>query len=98
MLNADGKSPFGLATPSTIRFRSEALEEIATLLGGTTSVSLDLLEYSPGEDFGEGVLMFRQIPLGVYYEYSLGNLSLMHPERSVLETLASKVGPSVRLR
>ena len=83
---------FDYSTP----FR-EALAEIAGVLGQSASVALDLPPYFANEDFVEGVLTFGATSLKVYYEYSLGYLSLMSPDRAVLEDVAARVLPVVRV-
>ena len=74
-----------------------AVAEIVSILEQTAPVVLDLPTYHPNEDFVEGCLMFGRSSLTVYYEYSLGYLSIMSASRTVLEDVVSRLLPSVRV-
>ena len=87
----------GDAFDYSIPFR-EALSSIASVVGDPTEVRLNLPPYDEGEDFVEGTLDVGEHVLDIYYEYSLGYLSLMSNDRSVLEFAAAKILPLVRVR
>jgi hypothetical protein len=87
----------GDAFDYSIPFR-EALSEIVGVLQQSQPVTLDLPPHAPDEDFVEGVLTFGTAMVNVYYEYSLGYLSLMSDDRGVLEDVAARVFPCVRTR
>ena len=67
----------GEASDFSIPFRAN-VEEIATLLGEQPTKVIELPPYSSDEDFVEGTLRFGSEVVGIYYEYSLGYLSLNH--------------------
>ena len=83
---------FDYSTP----FRA-VVGEIVSILEQAAPVVLDLPPYFPEEDFVEGSLRFGGASFQVYYEYSLGYLSIMSANRAILEDVASKVRPRVRL-
>ena len=83
---------FDYSTP----FRA-VVSEVVAILGQTSPAVLDLPPYHPDEDFVEGSLRVGGSSLKVYYEYSLGYLSLMSASRAILEDVTSRVLPSVRL-
>ena len=84
---------FDYSTP----FRA-ALAEIVEILGRSGPASIDLPLAAPDEDFIEGRLEFQGDSVDVYFEYALGYLSLMSSRREVLEALATRVFPFVRVR
>ena len=83
---------FDYSTP----FR-EIVREVVAILEQTAPVIIDLPPHHPDEDFVEGSIMFGDSSLRVYYEYSLGYLSIASASHDVLKDVASRVLPSVRL-
>jgi hypothetical protein len=83
---------FDYSTP----FRA-IVREIVAILEQTAPVVIDLPLYHPDEDFVEGSLIFGDTSLRVYYEYSLGYLSITSASHAALKSVASRVLPSVRL-
>ena len=76
----------------------DALSLLVDILQQSGPAALSLPAYAPDEDFVEGTLSFGAETVSVYYEYSLGYLSLMSPRRATLEDIAARVFPYVRLR
>lgn len=68
----------------TIPFRAILAEMVGTL-GRHAGAELRLPEHEAWEDFIEGQLRFGPYTLGVYFEHSLGFLSLHHPNRAPLD-------------
>lgn len=72
-----------------------ALIEMVEILHASETARLDLPPYSPDEDFVEGLLVVGTVKLKTYYEYSLGYLALMSPDKKALEALKAKVSSLV---
>lgn len=87
----------GEAFDYAIPFR-QSLDEMVTILSESAAVVIDLPPYVSGEDFVQGALRVGSQTLGIYYEYSLGFLSLTSATRATLENVASQLLPSVRVR
>jgi hypothetical protein len=86
----------GEAFDFEIPFR-EALSTILRILQRSCPVTLDLPPFTPGENFVEGELTCGGRTVKVYYEHSLGYLSLMSQSRDALEDVAVRVLPFVRV-
>jgi len=78
--------PFNRDTP----FRG-ALTEMAELLSLETHCSVELPAYEVGEDFVEGILWAGEDAVQVYYEHSLGYLSLSSERRHVLDEVLRRL-------
>lgn len=76
----------------------EALSTLVGILQRSFPTKLDLPPFTADEDFVEGQLRVGTTTLKVYYEYSLGYLSLMSRNRDALEEVAARVLPYVRVR
>jgi hypothetical protein len=74
------------------------LEEIACLLGEDPARALALPPYEEYEDFVEGSLKFASHELSIYYEHSLGYLSISHPCRLPLDAVIASISPAVTCR
>ena len=78
-----------------ISFRA-ALAEIASILGEAKPTNIALPNFVDGEDFVEGQLSFGNATIGIYYEYSLGYLSLNSSDRAPLDQIETLTLPFVR--
>jgi hypothetical protein len=78
--------PFDYTTP----FRA-MLADIADLLGQHPRNDLSLPTFAEGEDFVEGTLQFGDAPLRIYYEHSLGYLTLTSDNEATLKGVAARV-------
>jgi len=85
--------PFDYGTP----FR-DALRELAEVLSRETPASVELPKHQIGEDFVRGTLRIGEEALGVYYEYSLGYLTLSSDREYALHDVARRLRPIVKLR
>jgi hypothetical protein len=74
--------PFDYTTP----FR-RMLAEIAGALSTSGEAVLHLPDYEPYEDFIEGQIAWETTSVDVYYEHSLGYLSLSCPDKVVIDRL-----------
>lgn len=83
---------FNYATP----FRA-ILAEIADALGQDSKNDLQLPPFQTGEDFVEGILEFGTASLGIYYEHSLGYLSLTNNDEAILRELADGIRSRIRI-
>jgi hypothetical protein len=83
---------FDWSTP----FRA-SLAEIAGALG-CEATALELPPYVPDEDFVDGTLSVQGSLVRVYFEYSLGYLSLISDDRDVLERVAARIFPLVQVQ
>ena len=81
----------------TIPFRA-TLDRIVELLGGPDAAEIELPPYDENEDFAHGTLRLGVRRFRIYYEYSLGYLSLYGPDRAPLEELARRLSPNVKVR
>ncbi|MDC7684704.1 hypothetical protein PQU92_15570 [Asticcacaulis sp. BYS171W] len=86
----------GHAFDYTIPFRA-ILAEITEALGQDVATDLDLPPYYADEDFVEGVLRFQSTPLEIYYEYSLGFLSLMNSDADLLHDVLQRLKPHIKV-
>ena len=73
-----------------------ALVEIASILGRLKPTNIALPSFVEGEDFVEGQLSFGDATVGVYYEYSLGYLSLSSEDRTTLDQIEELTRPFIR--
>lgn len=81
---------FNYTTP----FRA-MLREIAEALGEDADGCLSLPAHVEDEDFVEGVLMFHETSLRVYYEHALSYLTLATGDREVLAAVAERIQPRI---
>ncbi len=86
----------GKAFDHAIPFRA-ILAEVAGTLGRHAETELQLPEHEAGEDFIAGQLRFGPHVLGVYFEYSLGFLSLDHLDRAPLDEAWTILESTVRI-
>lgn len=87
----------GEAFDYDIPFRA-ALAEMVEALQMEAPARIELPPCSSGEDSVEGSLVFGEVRLKTYFEYSLGYLALMSAERDALEIVTEKLLPLVRVR
>jgi hypothetical protein len=80
----------GEAFDYTTPFRA-ALAEIADILDLQGPSSLVLPEQGESEDFVEGSYQYDGTAIGVYYEHSLGYLSLSASSENILREIASRL-------
>ncbi|WP_440848045.1 hypothetical protein [Sphingomonas sp. 22176] len=73
-----------------------ALAQIASILGQSEPVNIALPDFVEGEDFVEGQLSFGSTTIGIYYEYSLGYLSLNSEDRAPLDQIEALTRPFIR--
>lgn len=85
----------GEAFDYQIPFRA-ALAEIVSILGQAKPTNIALPNFLEGEDFVEGQLSFGNATIGIYYEYSLGYLSLNSEDRAPLDQIEALTRPFVR--
>jgi hypothetical protein len=86
----------GKAFDYQIPFRA-ALAEIAVLLQESNQTIIALPDFVEGEDFVEGRFSFGSATIGIYYEYSLGYLSLTSEDRAPLDQIEELTRPFVRI-
>jgi hypothetical protein len=84
----------GNADDHTIPFPA-MLHDIAAILRQNSQNDLGVPAYEEHEDFVEGTLRAGGRPLRVYYEYSLGYLSLMSDDKNALQDVADRLQPNV---
>jgi hypothetical protein len=84
--------PFDYDTP----FR-DALREVAEVLSPETRGSVELPNYEVGEDFVRGTLRIGGEALRVYYEHSLGYLSLSSERQDALHDVSRRLRPIVKV-
>lgn len=87
----------GEAFDYDIPFRA-ALAEMVEALLMEAPARIELPPRSSDEDFVEGLLVFGEIRLKTYFEYSLGYLALMSADRDEIEMVTEKLLPLVRVR
>lgn len=73
------------------------LAEIADALRQDRQSDLQLPPFQTGEDFVEGILEFGTASLGIYYEYSLGYLSLTSHNEAILREVAHHIRSRIRI-
>lgn len=80
----------GEAFDRTTPFRT-ALKDIAEVLNRGSQYSIGLPRFEVDEDFVEGTLQFGGEVLHVYFEHSLGYLSLSTDKHEVLVEVAARL-------
>lgn len=75
-----------------------ALAQMVEALQTEAPAHVELPPQSSGEDFVEGSLVFGEVTLKTYFEFSLGYLALMSAERDALKMVTKKLLPLVRVR
>jgi hypothetical protein len=80
----------------SIPFRA-ILQEIVARLSASAACELRMPAYQDGEDFVEGKLAWGSDSFDVYYEYSLGYLSLSSGDRATVDRLWTHLSPIVSL-
>jgi hypothetical protein len=83
---------FDYATPFRV-----ALAEMVAVLARQVPSSIQLPDHENGEDFVEGSLQFGRTTVQVYFEHSLGYLSLTSPSENTLREIASHLGSSLKV-
>jgi hypothetical protein len=86
----------GAAFDYTTPFRA-ALAEMVDVLGRQAPSSVRLPDHEDGEDFVEGSLRFGSTTVRVYYEYSLGYLSLTCASEDILREIASHLDSCLKV-
>ena len=75
-----------------------ALDEIAFTLAQSKPTTIDLPDFAEGEDFVEGHLSFGGTTVSIYYEHSLGYLTLSNQDRRPLDEIEALTRPVTQVR
>jgi hypothetical protein len=86
----------GEAFDYTTPFRT-VLNDMAEVLSRGSPSSIQLPDYEAYEDFVEGTLQFGREVLRVYYEHSLGYLSLSTESHGILCDVATRLQSGVEV-